>query len=53
MNLSDKEIYLGKYHREDVKQFIKDLKEEMPNESMNDWKAQQEFIDEKAGEKLI
>ena len=45
-------IFQAFYPDEDVKEFIRLLKEGMPNQDMGEWKSQQEFIDKLAGDKL-
>jgi len=48
----EKDIYVY-YTEEDVKEFIKLLKEKMPNQDLTEWKEQQELINKLAGSKLV
>jgi len=54
MSLSDKEVYLGKYHREDVKEAVKELKEwlELHQDTLITGGTVWEVIKDKFGNKL-
>ena len=50
---NDTMAYYEAVEVKNIRDFIKKLKEEMPNQDLGEAKAQQELIDRLAGDKLI